>query len=61
MVVLFRSQQATGKWGKSGVYGVPKRNWYFDNNFLDPNKLPPLVPSVRAVIRGKWNMATPAT
>jgi hypothetical protein len=61
MVVLFNSKLATSPWkgtGSShGIYNPPTRNWFFDRNFLDPNKLPPLCPSVRAVIREKWRMA----
>jgi len=55
MIVLFPSQMATNRWpGTGSVYNAPNRNWHFDLNFLDPNKLPPLCPSVRAVIRGRW-------
>jgi len=38
------------------VYNAPNRNWHFDLNFLNPDKLPPLCPSVRAVIRGRWQV-----
>lgn len=65
MVVLYRSKIATAPWRGTGnlynVYNPPNRNWYFDSNFLDPTKLPPLSPSVRALIRGKWAMAAPNT
>ncbi|MGC3960323.1 MAG: hypothetical protein QM813_21075 [Verrucomicrobiota bacterium] len=65
MVVLFQSKQATAPWLGTGtaydIYNPPNRNWYFDSNFLDPNKLPPLSPSVRAVIRGKWTALAPNT
>lgn len=55
MIVLFPSQMATNRWPGTGtVYNPPVRNWHFDLNFLDPAKLPPLCPSVRAVIRGRW-------
>lgn len=62
MIVLFPSTKATNRWPGTGrVYNPPRRNWYFDLNFLNPNKLPPLCPSVRAVIRGRWQTlaATP--
>ncbi|MCW5550842.1 MAG: hypothetical protein KIS67_01620 [Verrucomicrobiae bacterium] len=65
MIVLYRSQFATGPWRGTGttynIYNPPNRNWYFDTNFLDPTKLPPLCPSVRAFIRGKWAMIAPNT
>ncbi len=65
MVVLYHSQIADAPWRGTGstydIYNPPNRNWYFDDNFLDPNKLPPLAPSVRAVIRGKWQMIAPNT
>lgn len=65
MVVLYKSKFAAEPWRGTGtlydIYNPPNRNWYFDNNFLDPNKLPPLAPSVRAVIRGKWSMIAPNT
>ena len=46
IVVMFSSQYATNYWGSANVYGVPRRNWSFDQNFTDANKLPPLTPSV---------------
>lgn len=65
MIVLYRSQFATGPWRGTGstynIYNPPSRNWFFDTNFLDPTKLPPLCPSVRAFIRGKWLMIAPNT
>lgn len=65
MVVLYKSKFATAPWRGTGnlydIYNPPNRNWYFDTNFLDPGKLPPLVPSVRAVIRGKWSLIAPNT
>jgi hypothetical protein len=45
IAVMFDSQYATNHWGGS-YYGVPARNWNFDSNFLNLNKLPPLTPSV---------------
>jgi hypothetical protein len=65
MVVLFRSKFAAEPWRGTGnlinIYNPPNRNWFFDSNFLDPTKLPPLTPSVRAVIRGRWVTLAPAT
>ena len=47
IVVMFPSQYATGFWPNTGsVYNPPIRNWAFDLNFTNPNKLPPLTPMV---------------
>lgn len=58
LVCLFESQKAKGRFihpGYSGQYYVPPtRNWSFDRNFLDPNKLPPGTPAVRIMERLKW-------
>lgn len=54
IVVLFQSQYATGFWN-SAIYGVPKRAWGFDPNFMQQNLLPPMTPQVRATIRGNWD------
>jgi hypothetical protein len=63
MVVLYKSQHATGPWRGTGttyqIYNPPVRDWSFDTAFLDPARLPPLTPSVRAVIRGQWQRAAP--
>ena len=63
MVVMFESQYATGQWRGTGstlgIYDPPNRNWAFDVNFRDPNKLPPGTPQVRALIRGQWAMMKP--
>ena len=55
LVSLFPSQKATGLFQQSGgYYNIPNRKLYFDENFLDPSKLPPGTPAVHAVIRSKW-------
>src|SRR2546430_299165 len=55
MVVMFYSQIATGLWKGTGTYyNPPVRNWTFDNNFMNPLKLPPGTPSFRFVLRGDW-------
>lgn len=60
MVVMFPSQVATNRWpGTGSVYNPPTRKWNFDVNFYNPDKLPPLCPSVRAVIRYKWATIAP--
>jgi hypothetical protein len=63
MVVMYESRYATGQWrgtGSSiGIYNPPNRNWAFDQNFRNPNRLPPGCPGVRALIRDKWAMIKP--
>ena len=54
IVVLFASQYATAPWGNSNYYGIPTRNWGFDNNFTKQSLLPPMTPQVRLTIRNGW-------
>ncbi|MGV3755724.1 MAG: hypothetical protein ACO1QS_10115 [Verrucomicrobiota bacterium] len=58
LVCLYQSTRANGNFihpGYSGQYYVPPtRDWSFDRNFLDPNKLPPGTPAVRVLERLKW-------
>lgn len=55
IIVMFPSQYATNRWRNTGnYYDAPQRHWAFDTNFLDPNKLPPLTPHVKTVIRNGW-------
>jgi len=55
IINLFESTQATAPWQNTGnYYNAPGRNWYFDINFLDPNKLPPGTPILRSLKRGQW-------
>jgi hypothetical protein len=65
MVVLFESRIATALWRGTGatigIYNAPVRDWAFDTAFRDPNRLPPGCPSVRALIRGKWDMVQAGT
>jgi hypothetical protein len=50
MVSLYYSQYSTGAFKCcSTVYGAPTRNYAFDNNFLDPTKLPPGTPELQDV------------
>ena len=47
IVVLFYSQYATNSWQAPGnYYQVPTRDWDFDSNFTNINKMPPLTPLV---------------
>ena len=56
IVVLFDSQYATAPWpGTGSVYNPPNRNWGFDLNFNQSNRLPPMTPQVRATIRESWS------
>lgn len=45
-IPLFRSTQAVSQWEQdtSVIYLPPRRNWSFDQTFLDPNRLPPGTP-----------------
>jgi type IV pilus assembly PilX-like protein len=51
LATFYYSRQATGtyKFGSSGVYAAPNRNYNFDTDFLDPAKLPPLTPMFRDI------------
>ena len=55
IIVLFYSQYATNSWQPTGnYYNAPTRHWAFDLNFRNANKLPPMTPASRAMIRGNW-------
>jgi hypothetical protein len=59
MVVMFPSRYATSFWvgpgtGSANYYQAPNRQWAFDRNFLDPQKLPPVTPNVLKLIRGQY-------
>lgn len=45
-IPLFHSTQAISQWENqtSVVYTPPRRNWSFDQTYLDPNRLPPGTP-----------------
>ncbi|MBV9574111.1 MAG: hypothetical protein JOY93_08655 [Acidobacteriales bacterium] len=50
LVSLYYSQYATGTFKCcSLVYSAPNRNFYFDNQFLDPKNLPPATPMFQDV------------
>jgi hypothetical protein len=60
MVVMFDSKVAVAPWvNYGGYYNPPNRNWTFDCNFLDPNKLPPSTPTGATLLRGSWQVARP--
>ena len=47
IAVMFPSQYATNRWQVPGIYyTAPTRHWSFNQNFLQPNLLPPLTPWV---------------
>lgn len=61
MVVMFYSKIATAPWETVDVYSPPTRNWAFDLNFMDPTKLPPGTPQVRALVRAQWATTKPGS
>lgn len=55
LVCVWESQLATGQWFYGGnYYTAPRRNWSFDTDFLDPEKLPPGTPFIHSVQRLSW-------
>jgi len=56
-VDLWLSEKATGTWGGS-YYSPPNREWEFDTDFLDPNKLPPGTPWISIVMKTSWREIT---
>jgi Tfp pilus assembly protein PilX len=56
IVVMFDSRYATNYWQSPGVYyNIPTRKWGFDVNFQDQNKLPPMTPQAKALVRQSWS------
>jgi hypothetical protein len=52
MAQLWESEYATGPWSDAdGTYSPPARDWSYDDNLLDPAKLPPGTPLLNAIIR----------
>jgi hypothetical protein len=53
-VDLWYSRKTSGAWSGS-YYTPPRRDWAFDTDLLDPNKLPPGTPMVNIVERKNWS------
>jgi hypothetical protein len=53
-VNLWNSVQADGNWSYGSYYTAPDRNWAFDPDLNDPNKMPPETPAVRIFQRIGW-------
>jgi hypothetical protein len=50
-ISMYYSQYATGNFKCcNSVYSAPKRNYYFDTQFLNPNNLPPGTPMFQDVV-----------
>jgi hypothetical protein len=60
MVSMFQSRLATNFWGNTTYYNPPRREWAFDQNFLDYTKLPPCTPQVRKLMRNGWTVVAAA-
>jgi hypothetical protein len=61
MICMYTSQYATNYFRYSPqpntYYTLPNRAWAFDSNFTNANKLPPLTPAVKVMLRtpGGWS------
>jgi Tfp pilus assembly protein PilX len=56
LVNLWNSQKATGNWNGT-YYSPPIREWSYDTDLDDPNKLPPETPMVRIFQRTGWQQS----
>lgn len=55
LVNLFNSVRASTQFQWPGAYyNPPTRQFYFDNNFTNPNLIPPGTPQLRVLIRARW-------
>jgi hypothetical protein len=52
-VALWYARQTSGAWS-GNYYSPPLRDWAFDNDLLDVNKLPPGTPMINIVERKNW-------
>ena len=56
LISMYYSQYATGIFKCcNSVYGAPFRNYFFDNQFLNPNNLPPGTPMFQDVVSLGFN------
>jgi hypothetical protein len=57
MICMYSSQYATNYFTYGIYYDQPLRAWAFDSNFTNANKLPPLTPAVKVMLRtpGGWS------
>jgi hypothetical protein len=62
MVEMFPSQIANAPWPGTGtVYNPPIRDWTFDQQFTNPNNIPPLTPKIIYIQRSSWADLAPGT
>ncbi len=54
MIQMWESGEATGEYTYGKYFTAPTRNWGFDTDLSDPNKLPPGTPKVRVFQRIGW-------
>ena len=54
MIQMWRSRYATADYTYAKYYTAPSRNWGFDTDLNDPNKLPPGTPMIRIFQRTGW-------
>lgn len=51
IVSLWFAQYTDSEWECCNYYGPPRRDWNFEDRFLDPENLPPGTPTVGQVVR----------
>jgi hypothetical protein len=62
MINLYASTKATGQFLNPGTYyNPPTRKFSYDNNFSDPNKVPPGIPCALVALRYNWATPPPNT
>jgi hypothetical protein len=62
ILCLWQSQIATNQFVNPGTYyNAPNRYYTFDQNFLNPNKVPPGIPVALVPIRFNWCVPPPNT
>ena len=62
IIRLWNSQMATNQWKYQGTYyNPPNRYFSFDNNYLNPAKVPPGIPVALVPLRFAWTVPPPGT